>query len=83
MSLESIKYTRGSLEILDQLLLPLQTRYVKVQGVEDGWKVINKMQVQHFDIFYLTALTSHLLLIAPGLFHGVLFKTEKLNIHVF
>ncbi|KAJ8733445.1 hypothetical protein PYW08_001743 [Mythimna loreyi] len=46
MSLESIKYTRGSLEILDQLLLPLQTRYVKVQGVEDGWKVINKMQVR-------------------------------------
>lgn len=45
MSLESIKYERGRLEILDQLLLPLQTRYVKVQGVEDGWKVINKMQV--------------------------------------
>lgn len=46
MSLESIKYKRGCLEILDQLLLPLQTRYVKVQGVEDGWKVINKMQVR-------------------------------------
>ncbi|KAJ2951943.1 hypothetical protein O0L34_g4197 [Tuta absoluta] len=46
MSLESIKYKRGSLEILDQLLLPLQTRYVKVQGVEDGWKAINKMQVR-------------------------------------
>ncbi|RVE44107.1 hypothetical protein evm_011244 [Chilo suppressalis] len=46
MSLESIRYKRGSLEILDQLLLPLQTRYVKVQGVEDGWKVINKMQVR-------------------------------------
>ncbi|KAL0882215.1 hypothetical protein ABMA27_000757 [Loxostege sticticalis] len=46
MSLESIRYKRGNLEILDQLLLPLQTRYVKVQGVEDGWKVINKMQVR-------------------------------------
>ncbi|KAG6457496.1 methylthioribose-1-phosphate isomerase [Manduca sexta] len=46
MSLESIKYKRGNLEILDQLLLPLQTRYVKVRGVEDGWKVINKMQVR-------------------------------------
>ncbi|XP_059056744.1 methylthioribose-1-phosphate isomerase [Achroia grisella] len=46
MSLESIRYTRGKLEILDQLLLPLQTRYVKVQGVEDGWRVINKMQVR-------------------------------------
>lgn len=45
MSLESIRYKRGSLEILDQLLLPIQTCYVKVQGVEDGWRVINKMQV--------------------------------------
>lgn len=45
MSLESIRYTRGNLEILDQLLLPVQTRYVKVKGVEDGWKVIHKMQV--------------------------------------
>lgn len=45
MSLESIKYNKGSLEVLDQLLLPLQTRYVRITGVEDGWKVINKMQV--------------------------------------
>lgn len=53
MSLESIRYKRGNLEILDQLLLPLQTRYVKVQGVEDGWKVINKMQVSYFVSFQL------------------------------
>lgn len=46
MSLESVKYERGKLEILDQLLLPLQARYIKVQGVEDGWRVINKMQVR-------------------------------------
>lgn len=45
MSLESIKYNNGSLEILDQLLLPVQSKYVTVKGVEDGWKVINKMQV--------------------------------------
>jgi len=46
MSLESIKYSRGSLQILDQLLLPGQSRYVPVAGVEDGWKAINKMQVR-------------------------------------
>lgn len=45
MSLESIKYNNGTLEILDQLLLPVQSKYVSVKGVEDGWKVINKMQV--------------------------------------
>lgn len=47
MSLQSIKYKRGSLEILDQLLLPVVSKYVTVRGVEDGWKVINKMQVSH------------------------------------
>ncbi|XP_017089425.2 methylthioribose-1-phosphate isomerase [Drosophila bipectinata] len=46
MSLQSIKYSRGSLDILDQLLLPVQSKYVAVRGVEDGWKVINKMQVR-------------------------------------
>lgn len=46
MSLQSIKYTAGSLEILDQLLLPVQSKYLRVAGVEDGWKAINKMQVR-------------------------------------
>lgn len=45
MSLRAIKYEGNSLEILDQLLLPAQSKYIKVEGVEDGWKVINKMQV--------------------------------------
>ncbi|XP_050311048.1 methylthioribose-1-phosphate isomerase [Anthonomus grandis grandis] len=48
MALKSIIYNRetNNLEILDQLLLPAITKYVKVKGVEDGWKVINKMQVR-------------------------------------
>lgn len=45
MSLKAIKYENNSLEILDQLLLPAQTKYIQVKGVEDGWKAINKMQV--------------------------------------
>ena len=45
MTLQSIKYAPGKLEILDQLLLPVQSKYLAVKGVEDGWKVINKMQV--------------------------------------
>lgn len=47
MSLQSIKYNNGTLEILDQLLLPVQSKYLAVKGVEDGWKVINKMQVRY------------------------------------
>lgn len=46
MALESIRYSNGRLEILDQLLLPAQNKYVSVKGVEDGWKVINRMQVR-------------------------------------
>lgn len=46
MSLQAIKYDKGQLEILDQLLLPLESKYVSVQGVEDGWQAINKMQVR-------------------------------------
>jgi len=45
MTLQSIKYSNGKLEILDQLLLPVTSKYLPVRGVEDGWKVINKMQV--------------------------------------
>ncbi|KAK9703926.1 hypothetical protein QE152_g29035 [Popillia japonica] len=46
MSLRAIKYEKGALYILDQLLLPAQSKYLQVKGVEDGWKVINKMQVR-------------------------------------
>lgn len=46
MALESIRYIDRQLEVLDQLLLPAQNKYVAVKGVEDGWKVINRMQVR-------------------------------------
>lgn len=46
MSLESIRYSNGQLNILDQLLLPTRHEYISVNGVEDGWKVINRMQVR-------------------------------------
>lgn len=47
VNLRSIKFNSetGELEILDQLLLPEKTQYIKIKGVEDGWSVINKMQV--------------------------------------
>lgn len=46
MSLKAIRYNKGNLEVLDQLLLPAQTKYISIAGVEDGWKVISKMQVR-------------------------------------
>jgi methylthioribose-1-phosphate isomerase len=45
MTLKSIRYESGKLEILDQLLLPAQSQYIEVKGVEDGWRAIHKMHV--------------------------------------
>ncbi|KAL1140861.1 hypothetical protein AAG570_000789 [Ranatra chinensis] len=46
MTLQAIKYNKGKLEILDQLLLPTQSVYRDILSVEDGWKAINSMQVR-------------------------------------
>lgn len=45
-TLQAIRWENGKLEILDQILLPAISRYIPVRGVEDGWKVINNMQVR-------------------------------------
>ena len=44
-TLEAFRYKRGVFLVLDQLLLPGKQEYVEVKTVEDGWSVINKMQV--------------------------------------
>ncbi|XP_054279873.1 methylthioribose-1-phosphate isomerase [Macrosteles quadrilineatus] len=46
MTLEAIKYHQGELKILDQLLLPMESKYIDIKGVEDGWKAIHSMQVR-------------------------------------
>nr|CAD27760.1 putative translation initiation factor [Anopheles gambiae] len=46
MTLEAIKYKSGQLQILDQLLLPAESKYIPVAGVKDGWSAIHKMQVR-------------------------------------
>ncbi|KAK3766885.1 hypothetical protein RRG08_040408 [Elysia crispata] len=46
MTLQAIRYNRGSLEILDQLLLPDETHYFAINDTTDGWSAIKKMQVR-------------------------------------
>ena len=53
MTLEAIKYCNGKVEILDQLLLPHETKYIPVNNTEDGWNVIQKMQVKKWSIISL------------------------------
>ena len=53
MTLEAIKYDDGVLEILDQLLLPKEHKYIPILSVEDGWKAIKLMQVCIQMLFYV------------------------------
>ncbi|WAR22929.1 MTuncharacterized [Mya arenaria] len=46
MTLEAIRYRRGHLDILDQLLLPTQSVYISINDTEDAWHAIKKMQVR-------------------------------------
>lgn len=46
MSLESIRYFDNKLEILDQLLLPAETKYIPINNVEEGWEAIRQMKVR-------------------------------------
>ena len=46
MVLQAIKYSRGKLEILDQLRLPHEEVYVNIQTVQDAWDAIHSMQVR-------------------------------------
>jgi methylthioribose-1-phosphate isomerase len=44
--LVAILYTRGSLEILDQLLLPFESTYVEIKTIQECHRVIKSMQVR-------------------------------------
>lgn len=46
MPLEAIIWKEKRLKILDQLLLPMESKYMSVNNVDEGFKVINKMQVR-------------------------------------
>ncbi|XP_077978701.1 methylthioribose-1-phosphate isomerase-like [Glandiceps talaboti] len=45
MTLEAIKYN-GELQILNQLLLPTETKYENIHTVADGWTAIKEMKVR-------------------------------------
>lgn len=46
MVLEAIRYSEGSLEVLDQLQLPHKTHYDAVYGTGDAWHAIKDMRVR-------------------------------------
>jgi methylthioribose-1-phosphate isomerase len=46
MVLEAIKYTRGTLQILDQLRLPFTTHYDSIYSSTDAWHAIKEMRTR-------------------------------------
>jgi len=46
MVLQAIKYSRGSLQILDQLRLPHEEAYINIRIIQDAWNAIHNMQVR-------------------------------------
>ena len=52
MSLLAIKYDRGYLAILNQLLLPETSVYEDIKSVEDGWLAIRAMKVRLYVWLY-------------------------------
>jgi len=46
MSLQAIVYTRGSLSLLDQRLLPFESKYIPILTPEDAWNAIKDMVVR-------------------------------------
>ncbi|XP_029662904.1 methylthioribose-1-phosphate isomerase [Formica exsecta] len=75
MSLEAIKWDgkEGKLEILDQKQLPWATHYIQVKNVEDGWNVINKMQVRGAPAIAIVGCLS----LAAEIFHHPGYKDKE------
>lgn len=46
MVLQAIKYTRGSLQLLDQLQLPHREVYEDIRDTRDAWDAIKQMRVR-------------------------------------
>eukprot|EP01100_Stratorugosa_tubuloviscum_P001308 TRINITY_DN128_c1_g4_i1.p1 TRINITY_DN128_c1_g4~~TRINITY_DN128_c1_g4_i1.p1 ORF type:complete len:364 (-),score=220.87 TRINITY_DN128_c1_g4_i1:32-1123(-) len=56
--LESIRYSRGKMQLLDQTLLPTQFIYDDIKTSEDGWLAINKMKVRGAPAIAISAALS-------------------------
>ncbi|XP_023044443.1 methylthioribose-1-phosphate isomerase isoform X2 [Piliocolobus tephrosceles] len=84
MTLEAIRYSRGSLQILDQLLLPQQSRYEAVGSVRQAWEAIRAMKVRGAPAIALVGCLSLAVELqagagGPGFAALVAFVREKLS----
>ncbi|XP_011019339.1 PREDICTED: methylthioribose-1-phosphate isomerase [Populus euphratica] len=57
-TLQSICYHRGSLQLLDQRKLPLETTYLDIKDTSDGWLAIREMVVRGAPAIAISAALS-------------------------
>jgi len=57
-ALQSLRYTRGNFEVLDQLVVPHGLEFLPVKDANDGWSVIRKMQVRGAPLIAMVACLS-------------------------
>lgn len=53
--MESLRYKRGSLSVIDQLKLPHELEYVDIVNSQDAWGVIRSMQVRGAPLIAIVA----------------------------
>ncbi|KAK2741481.1 S-methyl-5-thioribose-1-phosphate isomerase [Myotisia sp. PD_48] len=58
MSLQSIRYKRGMLRVLDQLQVPHVESYIPVTSASEGWHVIKEMHVRGAPAIAIVAVLS-------------------------
>ncbi|XP_044526321.1 methylthioribose-1-phosphate isomerase [Gracilinanus agilis] len=84
MTLESVRYSRGSLLVLDQLLLPQECRYEAVTSVRQAWEAIRAMKVRGAPAIAIVGCLSLAVELqagagGPGLEALVTFVQDSLN----
>jgi methylthioribose-1-phosphate isomerase len=55
-TLQSLKYSRGSLKVIDQLKLPHELEYIDIFTSEDAWSAIRTMQVRGAPLIAIVAV---------------------------
>ena len=80
MVLQAIKYSRGKLEILDQLRLPHEEVFIDVRNVQDAWDAIHSMQVRGAPAIAIVAALSIAVCLSQCNKNGS--RVERLGPHV-
>ncbi|ORX60082.1 nagb/rpia/CoA transferase-like protein [Piromyces finnis] len=69
----SIRYSRGNLEVINQLLLPFEIVYEQINGVKDGYRYIQSLKVQAGQAVALVSILSLAVEI-----HNTFYNDEKI-----